>query len=191
MPVTSCMVLQEVEGGSWPMASPPEKQALEPPPRRTGAQAVVRNWAVEASMRALAARLWFSYWAVFTPLTVSREPVPWRQDTVGKVLLTVKVKLVVFVTLPPAPVTVMVKAPVGVEARVERVRVVEQVGAHAVGENAAVAPVGSPVAENDTACAVPATSVALVVVATAAPWVTALLPPLVSAKSKEEEADGL
>jgi len=169
MPVTSCMVLQEVEGGSWPMASPPEKQALEPPPRRTGAQAVVRNWAVEASMRALAARLWFSYWAVFTPLTVSRGPVPWRQERVGKVLLTVKVKLVVFVTLPPVPVTMIVKAPVGVEATVERVRVVEQVGEHAVEENAAVAPVGSPAAEKETACVVPETSAALVVLETAAP----------------------
>jgi len=102
------MVLQEVEGGSWPMTSPPEKQALEPPPRRTGAQAVVRNWAWEASMRVLAARLWFSYWAVFTPLTVRRGPVPWRQELVDAPLLTVKVKLVVLVTLPPAPVTVMV-----------------------------------------------------------------------------------
>jgi len=102
------MVLQEVEGGSWPMTSPPEKQALEPPPRRTGAQAVVRNWAWEASMRVLAARLWFSYWAVFTPLTVRRGPVPWRQELVDAPLLTVKLKLVVFVTPPPVLVTVMV-----------------------------------------------------------------------------------
>ena len=77
------------------------------------------------------------------------------------------------------------------EGVVERVRPVEQVGEHAVDENAAVVPVGSPVAENETACVVPETSVALVVVETAAPWVTALLPPFVSAKSKEEEGDGL
>ena len=94
---------------------------------------------------------------------------PWRQERVGKVLLTVKIKLVVFVTLPPVPVTMIVKAPVGVEATVERVRVVEQVGEHAVEENAAVAPVGSPAAEKETACVVPETSAALVVLETAAP----------------------
>jgi len=74
---------------------------------------------------------------------------------------------------------------------VERVRPVEQVGEHAVDENVAVVPVGSPAAENETDCVVPETSVALVVVATEAPWVTALLPPFVSEKSKEEEGDGL
>ena len=74
----------------------------------------------------------------------------------------------------------------GVEGVVERVRPVEQVGEHAVDENAAVVPVGSPVAENETDCVVPATSVVLVVVETEAPWVTALLPPFVRAKSKEE-----
>ena len=73
----------------------------------------------------------------------------------------------------------------GVEATVERVRVVEQVGEHAVEENAAVAPVGRPAAEKETDCVVPATRVALVVVKTAAPWATDLLPPLAREKSKE------
>ena len=63
---------------------------------------------------------------------------------------------------------------------------IEVVIAPAVEEKAAVAPVGSPAAENETACVVPATSVVLVVVETEAPWVTALLPPFVRAKSKEE-----
>src|SRR5207237_3181162 len=42
--------------------------------------------------------------------------------------LTVRVKLVVRVTPPPLPVTVMVAGPVGVLAAVVRVRVVEHVG---------------------------------------------------------------
>ena len=72
----------------------------------------------------------------------------------------------------------------GVDGAVERVRVVEQVGVHAVGTNDAVAPVGSPVAEKDTDCAVPETSVALRVLETEVPWATDLLPPLVREKSK-------
>jgi len=59
--------------------------------------------------------------------------------------------------------------PVGVEAAAERVRVVEQVGEHAVGKNGAVAPVGSPAAEKETARAVPETSVALIALETEAP----------------------
>ena len=76
--------------------------------------------------------------------------------------------------------------PVGVEVVVERVRPVEQVGKHAVDENDAVAPVGSPAAEKETACAVPETSVALMVLETEAPRVTDLLPPFVREKLKEE-----
>src|SRR5437773_2528612 len=64
------------------------------------------------------------------------------------------------------------------------VRLVEQLGEHAVGENTAVAPVGSPEAEKATAWAVPETSAALRVLETEAPWVTDLLPPFVSEKSK-------
>ena len=55
------------------------------------------------------------------------------------------------------------------EAAAERVRVVEQVGEHAVGKNGAVAPVGSPAAEKETARAVPETSVALIALETEAP----------------------
>src|SRR5437867_2352086 len=98
---------------------------------------------------------------------------------------TVKLKLVVLVTTPPLPVTVRVEVPMGVVEDVLMVRAVEQVGVHAVGENDAVAPVGNPEAEKVTACAVPDTSAALMELETGAPWFTALLPPFVSAKSKE------
>ena len=64
---------------------------------------------------------------------------------------------------PAAPVTVIVDDPVGVEAEVVRVTVEEHVGLHDAGEKAAVAPVGRPEAEKDTDCAVPETSVAVIV----------------------------
>src|SRR5438034_424774 len=94
--------------------------------------------------------------------------------------VTVKLKLVVLVTPPPVPVTVMVEVPVGVDDVVEIVSPLEHVGVHAVGENAAVAPVGSPEAEKETACAVPDTSAALRVLATEVPWLTDLPPPFLS-----------
>ena len=68
---------------------------------------------------------------------------------------------------------------------VEIVSPLEHVGVHAVGENAAVAPEGSPEAEKATDCAVPETSAALRVLATEEPWLTDLLPPFVSEKLKE------
>ena len=64
---------------------------------------------------------------------------------------------------PAAPVTVIVDDPVGVDAEVVTVTVEEQVGLHDAGEKAAVAPVGRPEAEKDTDCAVPETSVAVMV----------------------------
>jgi len=72
---------------------------------------------------------------------------------------------------------------VGVDAVVARLSPVAHVGVHAVGENTALAPVGSPEAEKATDCAVPETSAALRVLETEAPWVTDLLPPFVSEKS--------
>ena len=80
--------------------------------------------------------------------------------------------------------------PAGVEANVEMVREVEQVGVQDADEKDVITPEGRPETEKATDCAVPETSVALVVVETEAPWVTDLLPPLVRAKSKEE-AEGL
>ena len=76
----------------------------------------------------------------------------------------------------------------GVDVVVEMVRVVEQVGEHAVAENDLVAPVGNPEAEKETACAVPEASAALIVLETEAPGATDLLPPLVREKLKEVEA---
>ena len=59
-------------------------------------------------------------------------------ETVGGVVSataeTVRLKLVVLVTPPPVPVTVMVYDPVGVEDVVLIVSVVVQVGLHDVGE---------------------------------------------------------
>ena len=83
--------------------------------------------------------------------------------------VTVKSKLVVLVIPPPFPVTVMVEVVMGVDDVVERVRVVEQGGEHVVEENDALAPVGSPEAEKVTACVVPETSAALIVLVTEAP----------------------
>src|SRR5436190_1424525 len=72
----------------------------------------------------------------------------------------------------------------GVDAVVERVRVVAQVGAHAVRENAAVAPVGSPETVKATACTLSESRAAVIALETAAPWAIDWLPPLVKAKSK-------
>src|SRR2546426_5586361 len=52
------------------------------------------------------------------------------------------------------------------------VRVVEQSGLQAVGENAAVAPVGSPATEKETDCDCPDTGVAVMVLVTEEPGVT-------------------
>ena len=54
----------------------------------------------------------------------------------------------------------------------ERVKRVEQLGAHAVGENAAVAPAGSPEAEKTTDCNAPESKVAVMVLETVVPWTT-------------------
>ena len=57
---------------------------------------------------------------------------------------TVRVNVEILVIDPAVAVTVTVEFPVGVDERVLIVRVEEQVGEQAVGENDAVAPVGSP-----------------------------------------------
>ena len=102
--------------------------------------------------------------------------------------VTVKLKVVVRVTPPPIPVTVMVEVPAGVVEDVLMVRVVEQVGVHDVEENEGVAPEGNPDWEKATDCAVPETSAAPMELETEAPWVTVLLPPLLREKSKEVDA---
>ena len=67
-----------------------------------------------------------------------------------------------------------------------RVRVVRQVGVQAAGEKGAVTPAGRPETLKDTACALPETSVALMVLETEAPGLTDLPPPLDSEKVKVE-----
>jgi hypothetical protein len=87
---------------------------------------------------------------------------------------TVKIKLVVLES--GEPVTVIVELPVGVEAVVLIVTVVEQVGLQDVGEKLAVAPEGSPEAEYETDCLVSEESVAAIVFEPEEPWVAAMLP---------------
>ena len=78
--------------------------------------------------------------------------------------VTVNVNVVVCDKEPAAPVTVIVDAPAGVVAVVARVTVGEQAALHDAGKNVAVAPTGKPEAEKDTDCAVPETSVSVIVV---------------------------
>ena len=87
----------------------------------------------------------------------------------GGAAFTVRVKLVVREREPAVPVTVIVDDPVGVDADVVTVNVEEHAGLHDPGENAAVAPVGSPEAAKDTDCAVPETRVAVTVLDTDCP----------------------
>jgi hypothetical protein len=88
--------------------------------------------------------------------------------------------LKVVVRLGGLPVTVIGKVPVGVDAVVVMVSWLVQVGLHVPGLNAAVAPLGSPEAVNDTLCAVPDVRVAVSVVLPDAPCVTVMLPVLLN-----------
>jgi len=87
----------------------------------------------------------------------------------GGAELTVNVKVVVCDREPATPVTVIVDDPAGVDAEVVSVSVDEHVGLHDPGENAAVAPVGRPEAENDTDCEVPETRIAVIALDTDCP----------------------
>src|SRR5438034_62347 len=86
---------------------------------------------------------------------------PFAREKSNEAAVTVRVKVVVFCTPPPSPVTVMVEEPMGVEAEVLRVRAVEQVGEQEGAE--AVTPRGRPVAEKVTDCEEPETKVAVMV----------------------------
>ena len=101
--------------------------------------------------------------------------------TVGK--LTVKLNVVVFVTPPPDALTVMVELPAGVEPLVLIVNVEEQLGLQLDEEKEAVAPVGSPETENESASVLPDTSVALMALVTKEPASTDLSPECESEKS--------
>jgi hypothetical protein len=103
--------------------------------------------------------------------------------TVG--VLTVKLKVVVRVTPPPLADTVMVEVPAGVvPAVVLMVNVDEQVGLQFGDENDAVAPAGTPDAENVTACVLPDTSVVVAMKLIDEPAVTVELPLFETANEK-------
>ena len=59
---------------------------------------------------------------------------PFAREKSNEAAVTVRVKVVVLCTPPPFPVTVMMEEPMGVEAEVVRVRVVEQVGVQELTE---------------------------------------------------------
>ena len=91
--------------------------------------------------------------------------------TVGR--FTVKLNEVVLVTPPLTPDTVIVDDPAGVvPAVVVIVNVEEQVGLQFADENDAAAPAGNPDAENVTACALPDTNVASILLLAGEPAVT-------------------
>jgi hypothetical protein len=109
--------------------------------------------------------------------------------TVGR-LFTVKLKVLVLVTPPPAAVTVIREVPAGVELVVLMVRVEEQVGPQEVEEKEAVAPAGRPEAEKVTASVPPDIKVALIKLVTDEAAVTDLFPVLLREKSKGASAVG-
>jgi len=81
--------------------------------------------------------------------------------------------VVVRVTPPPTADTVIVEVPAGVvPAVVFIVNVEEQVGVQLADANNALAPAGNPDAENVTACALPDTNVASILLLAGEPAVT-------------------
>src|SRR6266496_123020 len=78
----------------------------------------------------------------------------------------------------------MMEEPAGVDAVVVMVRVVTQVGVHAVGENVGFTPAGCPEAENVTVCDVPESRVAVMVLEAVAPCTTDWSPLLLREKLK-------
>jgi hypothetical protein len=96
----------------------------------------------------------------------------------------VRLNVVVLVIPPPVAVTVMVELPAGVEAVVLMVMVEEQAGLQEAVENEAVAPVGRPEAENETAWALPDAKVVPIELVTEEPATTDLSPELAREKLK-------
>ena len=91
--------------------------------------------------------------------------------TVGRA--TIRLNVVVRVTPPPSADTVIVDVPAGVvPAVVLIVNVEEHVGLQFADENDAAAPAGNPDAENVTACALPDTNVASILLLAGEPAVT-------------------
>jgi hypothetical protein len=108
---------------------------------------------------------------------------PPRLKSGGAAAVTVKVKVVVWLTEPAVPVTVMIELPGGVEGVVLIVNMVLQVGEQLVGINEAVTPAGRPEALNVTAWVVPDDRVEVTVFVTVEPCSTDLFPSLLKAKS--------
>ena len=94
-------------------------------------------------------------------------------------------KLVVLLSPPPVPVTVIVALPVATAAEAVKVSVVVHVGLQDASEKAALTSEGSPEAENETLCAAPETKVLVTKLLTDWPRVMLLFPPLASEKLKE------
>ena len=103
------------------------------------------------------------------------------EATVG---LTVRLKAVVFVTPPPADVTVIGKLPVDVDPVVLTVSVEEHVGLQEADEKDPVAPEGRPETVNETAWLLPELRFAVIAFETDEPATTEIFPALASAKSK-------
>jgi hypothetical protein len=99
-----------------------------------------------------------------------------RSDWAEVAGFTTKLKVVVFPS--GLPVTVIVYVPVGVEALVAMVSVLEQVGVQGLLLKLAVAPGGRPEALRLTACDVPDTNVRVIVFDPDPPCVTVMLPEL-------------
>jgi hypothetical protein len=97
---------------------------------------------------------------------------------------TVKVKLVVLVTPPPVPATVIVSVPAGVDAAVAIVSRLEQVGLQVFCEKEALAPEGNPDAERETGSGDPETRLAVMVLIAVDPWVADRLIEFASEKLK-------
>jgi hypothetical protein len=101
-----------------------------------------------------------------------------------KATVTVKVNAVVLVTLAPVAVMVTGKLPAGVEPVVFILSTGEQLGLQEADEKKAVVSLGNPETDNETGWLVPDVRAALIVLVTALPASTDLLPVLLSVKSK-------
>jgi hypothetical protein len=99
--------------------------------------------------------------------------------------VTVNENVVVCVSVPAVPVTVIVLVPTGVVVAGVSARTVEQVGLQDVTENELVVPVGNPETENVTVCVVPDVSVAVTVYVTVEPCAVVFAPPFVRVKVNE------
>ena len=102
---------------------------------------------------------------------------------------TIKLKVVVFGRSPPVAVTVMIEVPIGVEAKVEIVITVEQVGLQLGGEKEEVAPKGRPDTEKVTGPVTPESKEVVMFVAPELPWPTVIFPELERATLKAAEAE--